>query len=304
MSWKTLIIKTDNVFAESLSDALLEQGALSVEIHDAAAGTAEEQPLYGEPGEPVDQLWQITEVSALFEQDADLEAVIRSAVQMVDMPEMPNYRVEEVEEQDWVRLTQSQFDPIQISPRLWIVPTWHQPPDASAINLILDPGLAFGTGSHPTTKLCLSWLDRHLQLGETVLDYGCGSGILTIAALRLGASYVTGIDIDPQAIKASQSNALLNTCNPEQFFFTTNAASDKNANPIAQVDIVVANILSNPLIILAPILAQATRQGGRIVLSGILQEQAQEVATIYQQWFDMQTADEQDGWVLLTGIKK
>lgn len=304
MTWKTLVIKTDDVFAESLSDALLEQGALSVEICDADAGTAEEKPLYGEPGEPVDQLWHKAEVSALFEQDVDLEAIIRSVVQTVDLPEMPGYCVEVVEEQDWVRMTQSQFDPIQISSRLWIVPTWHQPPDALAVNLILDPGLAFGTGSHPTTKLCLSWLDKHLQPGETVLDYGCGSGILAIAALKLGASLVTGVDIDPQAIEASQSNALLNACNPEQFFFTTEATSVKNANPMAQVDIVVANILANPLMVLAPILAKATRLGGRIVLSGILQEQAQEVATLYRQWFDMQIAEAQEGWVLLIGTKK
>jgi len=304
MSWKTLIIKTDDVFAEPLSDALLEQGALSIEIHDAAAGTAEEQPIYGEPGEPVDQLWQKTVISALFEQDADVAAIIRVAAKMAGLPEMPGYRVETVEEQDWVRLTQSQFDPIQISQRLWIVPTWHQPPDTSAINLILDPGMAFGTGSHPTTKLCLAWLGKHLQPGETLLDYGCGSGILSIAALKLGASRVTGIDIDPQAIKASQANAVLNACDSEQCFFSTDIKSDKSVNSFDQADIVVANILSNPLIMLAPILANATRQGGQVVLSGILQEQIWEVTAIYQQWFDMKKTGEQEGWVLLTGIKQ
>ncbi len=306
MPWKTLIIRTDNVFAEPLSDALLELGALSVEIHDADAGTADEQPLYGEPGALPEQLWQKTEVSGLFEQSADIESIMQSAIEAVQLVELPSYRVDIVEEQDWVKLTQSQFDPIQISPRLWIVPTWHQPPDPAAINLMLDPGLAFGTGSHPTTQLCLSWLDQNVLRGETVLDYGCGSGILAIAALKLGARYVTGIDIDPQAIKASRANAVLNACgDAKQFFFTTEySATDNDSNAIAQTDIVIANILTNPLVMLAPVLAQATRQGGRIVLSGILQEQGQDVKEIYQQWFEMQTVQELDGWVLLSGIKQ
>lgn len=305
MSWKTLVIKTDNIFAEPLSEVLLALGAISVEILDAAAGTADEQPLYGEPGTPAQQFWQRAEVSALFEQDTDVVAILRSAVEATGMPELPGYHVDTVEEQDWVQLTQSQFDPIPISQRLWIVPTWHQPPDPEAINLILDPGLAFGTGSHPTTQLCLAWLDQYLQRGETVLDYGCGSGILAIAALKLGARHVTGIDIDPHAIRASQANAVLNACDAERFFFTTDyAVTEKNPDSIAQVDIVVANILSNPLILLAPVLAQATRRGGRIVLSGILQEQSQDVQTAYQSWFEMQTAQSQDGWVLMTGVKK
>ncbi|MCP5291078.1 MAG: 50S ribosomal protein L11 methyltransferase [Burkholderiales bacterium] len=305
MSWKTLVITTNNVYAEPLSEALLALGALSVEILDAAAGTADEQPLYGEPGAPAQQLWQKTEVSALFEEGADVIAILRSAVDATGMPEQPGYHVDVVEEQDWVKLTQSQFDPISISRRLWIVPTWHQPPDPAAINLILDPGLAFGTGSHPTTQLCLAWLDQSLQHGETVLDYGCGSGILAIAALKLGARYVTGVDIDPHAIQASQANAVLNACDVERFFFTTDyAVTEKNPDSIAQVDIVVANILSNPLIMLAPVLAQATRGGGRIVLSGILQEQSQDVQAAYQSWFEMQATQSQDGWVLLTGVKK
>ena len=305
MSWKTLVITTNNVYAEPLSEALLALGALSVEILDAAAGTADEQPLYGEPGAPAQQLWQKTEVSALFEEGADVIAILRSAVDATGMPEQPGYHVDVVEEQDWVKLTQSQFDPISISRRLWIVPTWHQPPDPAAINLILDPGLAFGTGSHPTTQLCLAWLDQYLQHGETVLDYGCGSGILAIAALKLGARHVTGIDIDPHAIQASQANAVLNACDVERFFFTTDyAVTEKNPDSIAQVDIVVANILSNPLIMLAPVLAQATRGGGRIVLSGILQEQSQDVQAAYQSWFEMQATQSQDGWVLLTGVKK
>ena len=305
MSWVTLIIETDAAHAEVLSDALLEQGALSVDIHDAAADTQDEQMLFGEPGEPSGEIWQNAEVSALFDQDADIVAILRNVTQIMQLDQPLSYRIERVEEQDWVRLTQSQFDPIQISARLWIVPTWHQSPDPAAINLILDPGLAFGTGSHPTTQLCLGWLDQNLQLGDKIMDYGCGSGILAIAALKLGARYVTGIDIDPQAIKASQENALHNQCDPEKFHFATaHQATERSVQPEEQTDVVVANILANPLIILAPLLMQIVRKHGHIVLSGILKEQAEEVKAVYQQWFDMRIAREQEGWVLLTGIKR
>lgn len=305
MSWITLIIKTDAAHAELLSDALMEQGALSVDIHDAGADTQDEQLLFGEPGEPSEAIWQNAEVSALFNRDADIDQILRNITLAAQLDNQPDYRLAYVEEQDWVRLTQSQFDPIQISSRLWIVPTWHQLPDPTAINLILDPGLAFGTGSHPTTQLCLGWLDQNLHSGDKIIDYGCGSGILAIAALKLGADHVTGIDIDPQAIKASQENALRNHCNPARFIFaTTHQATGRDLQPEEQVDVVVANILANPLIILAPILAAAVRKQGHIVLSGILKEQAEEVRSIYQQWFDMRIAKEQEGWVLLTGIKR
>lgn len=305
MSWVTLIIKTDSIHAELLSDALMTQGALSVDIHDAAADTQDEQMLFGEPGEPSGEIWQNAEVSALFNQDADIDEILRNITHTVQLDSQPDHRLETVEEQDWVRLTQSQFDPIRISQRLWIVPTWHQSPDPAAINLILDPGLAFGTGSHPTTQLCLGWLDRNLQPGNKVIDYGCGSGILAIAALKLGADHVTGIDIDLQAIEASQENALRNQCDPSRFVFaTTHHTVQQGLQPDEQVDVVVANILANPLIMLAPILAQAVRQHGHVVLSGILKEQAEEVRDVYQQWFDMCIADEQEAWVLLTGIKR
>lgn len=305
MSWITLIINADAKHAELLSDALMEQGALSVDIHDAAADTQNEQMLFGEPGEPGGEIWQNAEVSALFDQDVDIEEVLRNVTHLVQLDHQPGYRLERVEEQDWVRLTQSQFDPIQISPRLWIVPTWHQLPDPAAINLILDPGLAFGTGSHPTTQLCLGWLDQNLQAGDKVIDYGCGSGILAIAALKLGARHVTGIDIDPQAIKASQENALRNQCEPSRFdFAAAHQAAERDLQPQEQADAVVANILANPLMILAPILTQAVRKQGYIVLSGILKEQAEEVRAVYQQWFDMRIADKKEDWVLLTGVKR
>jgi len=181
---------------------------------------------------------------------------------------------------------------------MWIVPTWHTPPDPQAINLLLDPGLAFGTGSHPTTQLCLHWLEQNLQAGNTVIDYGCGSGILAIAALKLGAAHITGIDIDEQAITVSQENAKRNQCNPAQCVFAT------SHQPSKPVDIVIANILANPLMILAPLLASLVKQGGHIALSGILYEQTAEVIDIYQVWFDMKSVRQQEDWVLLVGIKR
>lgn len=305
MSWITLIIRTDDEHAEALSDALLEQGALSVDIHDAAADTQDEQMLFGEPGEPSGEIWKNAEVSALFEQSADIAEVLRNVSAIMPSGEDLEYHLERIEEQDWVRLTQSQFDPIRISQRLWIVPTWHASPDPEAINLILDPGLAFGTGSHPTTQLCLGWLDQNLNTGDTLIDYGCGSGILAIAALKLGALHVTGIDIDPQAIKASLDNALRNQCDPARFrFMAAQQAIGSEALPDHPVDVMVANILTNPLKLLAPILASATRSGGDIVLSGILQEQAEEVKQVYRQWFDMRIVSEKEGWALLSGSKK
>lgn len=299
MSWVSLMIRVDDVHAEVLSESLLELGALSVDMHDAAAGTVHEQPLFGEPDEPTEQIWLNTEVAALFNEDADIPSILQAVTQILQLHSQPNYRLVYLEEQDWVRLTQSQFNPIQISSRLWIVPSWHQPPDASAINLVLDPGLAFGTGSHPTTKLCLTWLDENLRQGNTVFDYGCGSGVLAIAALKLGVGNVVGLDIDPQAVTASRENAYRNQCNPTKIKFVT-----ENADPATQFDVVMANILANPLMVLAPILISLTQKGGYIVLSGILKEQAKEVMDTYLQWFNLEIAREEEGWVLLTGIKK
>lgn len=305
MSWVKLVIQINATHAEPLCDALIEQGALSVDIHDAAADTQDEQMLFDEPGEPSGEIWRNAEVSALFNQGVNIDEIARKAANSAQLDHPPCYRLEHVEEQDWVRLTQSQFDPIQISTRLWIVPTWHQLPDPAAINLILDPGLAFGTGSHPTTQLCLDWLDRNLRPGDRLIDYGCGSGILAIAALKLGASQVIGIDIDSQAIKASEENAIRNQCETTKYIFVTaQEATGMDFQIARQADVVVANILANPLIMLASLLEQAVLHKGRIVLSGILQEQANEVKIVYQQWFDMDVAALKEGWVLLTGIKR
>lgn len=305
MSWVSLIIKIADTDAEVLGDALLEQGALSIDTHDAAAGTEQEQLVFGEPGEPENIIWQNAEVTALFDDSIDISAVVRAVEHALNLSTKLKYRLEKVEEQDWVRVTQAQFNPIQVSSRLWIVPTWHQFPDPKAINLILDPGLAFGTGSHPTTQLCLGWLDHNLKQGDAVLDYGCGSGILAIAALKLGADHIVGIDIDSNAVNASIDNAKRNQCDPEKTRFATAYEEISQQSEAGAVfDVVVANILANPLILLAPILASAVQSGGHIVLSGILQEQADEVMGTYRQWFEMQVSGEQDGWVLLTGNKK
>ena len=198
-----------------------------------------------------------------------------------------SYDSETLEDQDWVRLTQSQFDPIQISERLWITPSWHKAPAGNAVNLQLDPGLAFGTGSHPTTRLCLKWLDTQLKGGESVLDYGCGSGILTIAALKLGAGSAVGVDIDEQAIRASNDNAAQNDV--QAHFYLPDGL------PQGQFDVVVANILANPLRMLGEMLAARTKQGGRIVLSGLLAEQSEELSEIYSQWFDIEPAENRRG---------
>ncbi len=305
MSWISLTIETDAAHAEILSDALLELGALSADIHDAAAGTEREQPLFGEPGELPEKIWPAAEITALFNTDADVSTVMQAAAQAAELISLPIYHLAEVPEQDWVRLSQAQFTPIQISSRLWIVPSWHQIPDPAAVSLILDPGLAFGTGSHPTTQLCLAWLDENLRGGEDVLDYGCGSGILAIAALKLGAGHAVGIDIDPQAVVASRDNALRNQLDQMKAeFYTAHSAPQAAVATAAWADVVVANILANPLIVLAPLLMSMTRKGGCIALSGILRDQAEEVERIYRQWFEMRIAGEREGWVLLTGTRK
>ncbi|HET7833741.1 MAG TPA: 50S ribosomal protein L11 methyltransferase [Gallionella sp.] len=297
MAWLTLIVETDANHAEALSEALLELGALSVDLLDADADTPDEQAIFGEPGEPPPGVWQHNRVSALLEADQDVRAILKEAAARVGLPDLPEHRIETLADNDWVRLTQSQFDPIRISPRLWIVPTWHTPTDPQAINIALDPGLAFGTGSHPTTRLCLRWLDANIKGGESVLDYGCGSGILAIAALKLGAARAVGVDVDSQAVRASHDNAIANQVENVQFFLPDDA-------PHGHYDVVVANILTNPLRMLAPLLANAARPGGQIVLSGILEEQAQDVMNIYQQWFDMTAPVFEDGWACLSGTRR
>ena len=295
MPYQQITIAVNDHLAERLADALMEHGALSAAIEDAYAGTENEQAIFGEPGMPAEQIWQQSKVIALFGEHDEAAAVVKAAAQECGLKDL-SYDSETLEDQDWIRLTQSQFDPIQISERLWITPSWHKAPAGNAVNLQLDPGLAFGTGSHPTTRLCLKWLDTQLKGGESVLDYGCGSGILTIAALKLGAGSAVGVDIDEQAIRASNDNAAQN--NVQAHFYLPDGL------PQGQFDVVVANILANPLRMLGEMLAARTKQGGRIVLSGLLAEQSEELSEIYSQWFDIEPAETEEGWARLSGVKR
>lgn len=300
MSWQAVTLIVDARCVETLSDLLLESGALSVDVSDAAAGTPTERPLFAEPGSAPAINWAVNRVVALFNENVAIADVVPAVLRAAMLPMTTPYGIDRINDQDWVRLTQAQFTPQKISSRLWVVPTWHEVVDPAAINIRLDPGLAFGTGTHPTTRLCLRWLDAHLQGGESVIDYGCGSGILAIAAMKLGASRAAGVDIDVQALLAARRNALQNQA--EVTFYA--AEDDLSANVISPAQVVVANILANPLSVLAPLLARLTMPGGQVVLSGILAPQADEVREAYAPWFEMHTTDPDEEWVVLAGRKK
>jgi ribosomal protein L11 methyltransferase len=248
MAYLALCFDVDAGAADGWGDALLAAGALSVDVADPHAGTDAETALYAEPGEPAGAFWPVNRITALFTAEADWRRALADAGAALGAPPPP-HEVHPVADADWVRATQAQFAPIRITDRLWIVPTWCAPVDRAAVNIKLDPGLAFGTGSHPTTRLCLEWLSRDLRPGEAVLDYGCGSGILAIAAAKLGASRVDGVDIDAQAITASRGNAIANHVD------ATFVEASRFGAAAAAYDVVVANILANPLIVLAPLVA-------------------------------------------------
>ncbi|MES2116769.1 MAG: 50S ribosomal protein L11 methyltransferase [Pseudomonadota bacterium] len=299
MSWTEIVIEIARDHAEALSDALMEVGALSVSVEDADEGTDAERPLFGEPGmEPKEAAWEHSRVVALTEQDADQAAIVAAAAEQIKLAAVPPFTTRKVEEQDWVRLTQSQFAPIHIGKNIWVVPSWHEAPDPDALILELDPGLAFGTGSHPTTRLCMEWLEAHPAPGKTVLDYGCGSGILAMVARKLGAQQVAGVDIDPQAIESARDNAVRNQCEVEYFLPDTFAQSQFASQ---RFDVVVANILSSPLKLMAPMLSGRVADGGALILSGVLARQAEEVAAAYAPFIKLGVWAEQDGWVALHG---
>lgn len=292
--WISVTLQAEASRAERLSDALMAAGALSVAIEDADAGTDAEKPQFGEPGHLPQGLWDHSRVVALFDAGTDLAATLTDAAADAGFDAVPPYAVEDVAEQNWVQLTQSQFEPIRITDRLWIVPSWHGAPDPNAINIELDPGMAFGTGSHPTTRLCLEWLCEVVEPGMTVLDYGCGSGILGIAAARLGAGDVLGVDIDDKALESARYNAARNDV----------AMHFQNSRePLhARFDIVVANILTNPLCVLAPLLSARVAPGGRIALAGVLDTQANQVIEAYAPFMDLAAGANSEGWVRLEGL--
>jgi ribosomal protein L11 methyltransferase len=295
MSWFSASFDVAAADVEAVTDALLEAGAVSVDVADAEAGSASGQSVYADAGSDPPRAWHRSRVSALFAETADAGAAIARACASSGIP-LPRCEEQRVPERDWVQASRDQFVPLRISPRLWIVPSWHTAPDPDAVNIVLDPGIAFGTGSHPTTRLCLRWLEGEVRGGDTVLDYGCGSGVLAIAAMKLGAASVDGVDIDEQALLAARSNAMHNRV---QVTFHSAAATIRRP-----ARIVVANILAHPLVVLAPLLARLTAPRGRLALAGVLADQAADVRSAYEQWFAFDAPAADEGWVLLSGTRR
>jgi ribosomal protein L11 methyltransferase len=272
----SLMLEIDAAAAEVLSDALLEAGAHSVSLDDIEAARCR--------------------VSALVGLDADADALVAKAAAIARLGAAPGFRVARVEDEDWVRRSQAQFAPVEIGERLWVGPSWKEPPPRTEAVVRLDPGLAFGTGSHPSTRLALRFLEKHIRGGERVLDYGCGSGILAIAAAKLGAVQVDAVDVDAEAVRTATANARANEV-------AVRAAAPEELAP-ALYDLVVSNILAQPLILLAPLLAARTASRGRIALSGILAAQAAEVADAYARFFDARSTRIEEGWALIEGLRR
>lgn len=293
MPWIQLKIDTDSQHADALSDLLMEEGSLSITLEDG-----KDTPIY-EPTLGETPLWNHTVLTALFEADRDLAIIVEQLKLLPYLGTDFSYKIEQVEDKDWEREWMDNFHPIQFGKRLWICPSWREIPDPEAVNVILDPGLAFGTGTHPTTALCLEWLDSLELSDKEVIDFGCGSGILAVAALKLGAKSVTGIDIDYQAIEASKANAERNDVLDQiSLYLPEDQPADLKA------DVLVANILAGPLRELAPLIADKVKSGGQLALSGLLKEQADEIAEFYTKWFDMDAPAHKEDWSRLTGIRK
>jgi len=292
MPWLQVRLAISPEQAETYEDALLEVGAVSVTFMDA-----EDQPIF-EPDLNTTPLWSHTHLLALFEADTDASAVFAHLQLLTDAP-LPEHQAEVIADQDWERSWMDNFQPMRFGRRLWIVPSWHAAPQPEAVNLLLDPGLAFGTGTHPTTALCLEWLDGQELQGLEVLDFGCGSGILAIAALLLGARQAVGTDIDVQALEASRDNAGRNGIADEQFPLYL-----PEDMPQVAADVLVANILAGPLVALAPQLSGLVKQGGLLALSGILAEQGEEVAAAYAKDFELDPIANRDGWVRISGRRR
>jgi len=293
-----LVLRLPESLVESVSEALVDElDALSVSVADADAGTADEQALFGEPGLPAPREgWQRSDVTALFEtetQATDAATLLRAQDWAADLAVLA---LRAVADQDWVRLTQSQFAPVEITPSFWIVPSWHEAPAQASKVIRLDPGLAFGTGTHPTTRMCLRWIAGQAPAlaggWHRVLDYGCGSGILAIGAALHGAHGIDAVDIDPAAVTATRANAEANGVK-------VNAGLPDAAH--GAYPLVLANILATPLKLLAPLLAGHVAPGGHLVLAGILERQADELVAAYAPWLSLQVSDQEDGWILMTG---
>lgn len=293
MHWQSLSFRLSREHADAFGDALLDQGAISVNVDDALEGTCDEKPIFGEPGADTG-LWDDCRLTALFTPAINVPIVFQGIVNGLGVAP-PAFELILLEDEDWVQRNREQFQPIKISERVWIVPTWHQAPRADALNIALDPGAAFGTGSHPTTRLCLQWLEDnlHRHARPTVLDYGTGSGILAIAAMKLGAARAYGVDIDSAAVEVARHNAAQNDV------LVHFADGESAINVIA--DILVANILANPLRVLAPLLAAHTKPGGELVLAGILDSQAEEMVGIYREWFDLRVWRSEENWSCIAG---
>lgn len=296
MAFQTVTFEVCREEAETLGDALIARSALSVSIEDALEGTHNEKPIFGEPGAE-GGWWDRCRLTAMFDSGIDARAVIVQVCATLEI-HLPDLTLAVVDDVDWVQKNRDQFQPIRISDRIWIVPTWHRAPQPAAVNISLDPGAAFGTGSHPTTRMCLQWLEANLTPASksTVLDYGCGSGILAIAAMKLGAVSAIGVDIDRQAVETARHNGSQNGV--AIAFSTTDNALD------AVADITVANILANPLKVLAPLLASHTRAGGLLALAGILDHQADEIIRIYREWFDLAVWKSEEGWSCIAGCRR
>jgi len=288
-----LICSEDDV--EIVSDALMEVEALAVSVEDADADTDAEKALFGEPGMPAPKAgWQRSVVRALFPTEAEATETATLILAQDWAADVHVQAIQAVEEQDWVRLTQSQFKPVEITPEFWIVPSWHEAPAQAKQVMQLDPGLAFGTGTHPTTRMCLRWIARNAGSGKAwprVLDYGCGSGILAIGAALFGATNIDAVDIDPAAVTATLANAEANKV-------SVHAALPDGAN--GEYPLVLANILATPLRLLAPLLCSHLTPGGHLVLAGILERQADELKEAYAPWVQLDVSDSEDGWILMT----
>ena len=294
MAWTNLMIQTSAESAVKTTDYLIDLGALSASIQDKNLNQDNEEIIFGEPHNGPQQYWQENSINALFDENIEIDKIKSKLEQFLNQEII--VIVSRVEDQDWVKTSQDQFHPICIRDKFWIIPTWHSHKLRNGINLILDPGLAFGTGSHPTTHLCIEWLIDHVNKKNRVLDYGCGSGILAIAAKKIGCQSVLGVDIDPQALIASKDNAILNNVTIEL------AASSE---PIKiNADLIVANILSSALSVLAPALAGYCKPNGMIALSGILEAQENDIKEIYKEWFDIINITRKEGWVCISGIRR